>query len=760
MKKFGKSQPVKRLEDARFTTGLGRYVDDIAPEQSLFAYVFRSPVAHAEIVGLDVSVAAEAEGVRLVLTVADFETAGIDISMAASLVKNRNGSTGAAPLRSVLAKSRVRFVGEPVAVVVADTLAQAKLASELILFDYEDLDPHVDPVAGGAEIHPEAPDNIAFDFGLGDETATDAAIAEAAHVIKLRVGDNRIIANAMEPRGCYAEWDGSRLHFCFNGQGVWGMKTQLAKKFKLAEDDVRVTNPDVGGGFGMKAFSYPEHFVVAYSAKTLGQPVRWMSDRSEAMQSDNAGRDLVSDCTMAFDSDHKITAYKVETLANMGAYNSGFAQAIQTQLFSRVLTGTYDIRTAFLGVKGIYTNTTQVDAYRGAGRPEAIYAIERTMDHAARALGIDPWELRRKNFVSSEQFPYATVADEIYDVGDFHGLLDRAAEVSDLAGFAARKVAAKDRGKLLGHGLCFYIEAILGDPSEGSTVEFAEDGRVKLYVGTQSNGQGHETVYAQFLADHSGVDVGLIDIIQGDSDLIKSGGGTGGSRSATVQNSATLETVTAMIEAFSGFLAEEYNLDPEDVSFDDEQFRLKGRNEAPSVLEVADLVRAAGKPELLAFHKQIHLAARSYPYGAHMCEVEIDPDTGTVELTKYSVVDDFGNLLNPMLVEGQIHGGVVQGAGQALCERVVYDETGQLLTASFMDYAMPRAADFPPIVFESRPVPSVNNALGMKGCGEAGTVGAMAAVANAVQDAVWDLGHKVVDMPFTPDRMWALLNKT
>jgi carbon-monoxide dehydrogenase large subunit len=651
----------------------------------------------------------------------------------------------------------VRYVGEPVALIVADTLQQARDAAELILFDADDLPAKMDIAPGGETLHPEAPDNRAYDWGMGDEAKVEAAFAKAAQRVKLEVGDNRIIVNSMEPRGCYAEWAEGRLHVALNGQGVWAHKNFFVKAFGLSEDKVRVTNPDVGGGFGMKAMTYPEYFCVAQAARALGRPVRWMSERTEAMLTDNGGRDLVSWAEFAFDENHKITAYRVDTRCNLGAYNSQFGQPIQSQLFSKVLMGVYDVQDTYLHVEGYYTNTVQVDAYRGAGRPEAIYVLERLMDRAARELGVDPWELRRINFIKPDQFPYTTATGELYDVGDFARLLTRVGEEGDRAGFAARRAADAKRGLLRGHGLCYYIESILGDPSEAAKVVFEEDGSVTIYVGTQSNGQGHETVYAQFLSDQTGIPAEQIRVVQGDSDLIQKGGGTGGSRSVTTQNTATLATVAKITEVFTAFLAEELGVDAGDITFDDERFRAEGSNVTPTMLEVAEMARAKGRDDLLSHHERANLPGRSYPNGAHVAEVVIDPETGVVMLDRYTVVDDFGNLINPMLAEGQVHGGVAQGIGQAVQERVVYDEDGQLLTATFMDYAMPRAADLPMISFTSEPVPSTANAMGMKGCGEAGTVGALAAVSNAVQDALWERGVRQADMPFTPHRVWEML---
>ena len=758
MQSFGKSQSIRRIEDQRFLTGAGRYVDDIVPDGAAVAYFFRSFVAHADITELDVSDARESDGVLAVLTAQDLEAAGVKLGINANLFPNRDGTKGAAPLRPCLAKDRVRFVGEPLACIVADTIEQANAAAELIAFDYEELEPHVEPVEGGAEIHPEAPDNLALDYGLGDADAVDAIFAGAAHHLTYEIGDNRIICNAMEPRGAFAEWVDGRLHFCFGGQNVWGIKGHMAANYGLNPEDVRVTVPDVGGAFGMKAMPYPEYFALPHAARLIGRPVRWMSERTEAMLTDNAGRDLVSTAELALDKDHKIIGYRVSNLSNIGAYNSVMSQGVQTDLFSKVLMGTYDCKHAYLGSKGVYTNTTQVDAYRGAGRPEAIYVLERAMDYAARDLGVDPWELRRKNFIKVDQFPYTSATGEVYDVGDFHTVLNRVEDQCDRAGFAARKADSAKAGKLRGMGLCYYIESILGDPTESVQINFNDDGTVTIFVGIVSGGQGHETTMIAYLSDMTGIPRDKIRFVMGDSDRIKVGGGTGGSRSITVQTHVTNAAVGTMIAAYSDFLAAELGADASDVSFDDERFRIEGSNVSPTFLEAAEMARDQGRADLLQFNQREQLPARSFPNGAHVAEVEIDPDTGATEVVKYSITDDFGNLINPMLAEGQVHGGVVQGLGQAISERVVYDEDGQLLTATFMDYAMPRAIDVPWMDFATHAVPSTANALGMKGCGEAGTIGAMAAVANAVFDATRERGVKVIDMPFTPARMWEILS--
>ncbi len=760
MDKFGKSQPVVRVEDVRFLTGQGRYLDDAAPAGALFGFVVRSTMAHADIAALDVDAARAAPGVALVLTAADLLAAGVTLGMSGARVTNRDGSKGAGPERPVLATDRVRHVGEAVAFIVADSIEAAKDAAELVDLDLEPRAAHVALAPGGEELHAGVAGNRAFDFGLGDRDRTEAALAQAAHVVTLDVADNRVMCASMETRGCWAEMEGGRLHVALGSQGVWGPKREIARQLGMDAGDVRVTTPDVGGGFGMKGLHYPETILVAHAARVLGRPVRWMSERTEAMLSDTGGRDLVTTAALGFDGDHRLIAYRLETVANLGAYNSMFAQFIQTELFSKVLTGVYDVQAAWMGVTGVYTNTTPVDAYRGAGRPEAIFVLERAMDFAARQMGVDPWGLREKNFIRPEQFPYATVGKVIYDVGAFSRVLARAAQTADVAGFAARRAASAARRRLRGQGLCYYIESILGAPTETAKVVFRSDGGVDIHVGTQSTGQGHETVFAQFLADQTGIPADRIRVRQGDSDLIATGGGTGGSRSVTVQNTATLATVERIVAAFAGFLAAEQGVDPADVTFDDERFRVAGSNVAPTMLDLAGAIRVAGQEELLQHSATITLDNRSFPNGAHVAEVEIDPETGVVRVEKYTVVDDFGNLINPMLAEGQVHGGVAQGLGQALSERVVFDAEGQLLSATFMDYAMPRADTIPWIAFHSEPVPSTYNPMGMKGCGEAGTVGALAAITNAVQDAVWDRGLRDLSMPFTPHRVWEMLRQS
>jgi len=566
------------------------------------------------------------------------------------------------------------------------------------------------------------------------------------------------MAASLEPRAIYAEMQGDRLHVCENGQGVWTKKAEIAAWLGIAPDMVKVTTPDVGGAFGMKTMRYPEHFLLSFAARELGRPVRWMADRTESMLSDNAGRDLTCTADLAFDADYRLTGYRLDTVSNLGAYCSGFSQIIQSRLFAHVFPGVYDVQAAYMHNTAVFTNTTQVDAYRGAGRPEAIYVLERAMDHAARVLGQDPMDLRRRSFIRPDQMPYRTAAGELYDTGEFARAMERAAAEADTAGFAARRADSAAKGRLRGQGHCYYIEAVLGAPMETAKIELTADG-AKVYVGTQSNGQGHETVYKQLLRDKLGLDLDRIEIVQGDSDRIARGGGTGGSRSVTVQGSAIHATSEVLLDRLRPF-AEEV-IGAEGARFDAEEavFRAPGSNTVIGLMELVQKAEAEDRADLLTAEKEIRNAGRSFPNGCHIAEVEIAPETGLLTIERYTVVDDLGNLMNPMLVAGQIHGGVAQGAGQVMNERVVFDADGQLLTATFMDYGMPRAGDFPFFDIHSRPTVTETNTLGMKGCGEAGTIGAMAAVANAVQDALWPVGVTVADMPFTPHRLWRMIEE-
>ncbi len=760
MTKFGLRQAVRRSEDSRFLTGRGTYVDDLRTEGALHAVFVRSDMAHGTLASVDASAAREMPGVRLVMTAADLEETVVN-DLDGGRIKNRDGSISARPRRPVLAGARVRHVGEAVAVVVADSLAEAKDAAEAVEVEIEALPAVTDgPAALDDEapiLHEDVAGNLCYDWGIGDEAATDAALASAAHRVELDLVNNRVVANPMEPRGALAVWQDDRLTVHFNGQGVWDLKSDLAKALKIDAGQVSVMTPDVGGGFGMKANTYPEHVALAEAARRLGRPVRWMSERGEGFQTDAAGRDQVTRMTAGFDAGHRIVALKIETVANLGAYVSPAGVYIASDLAARVLTGVYDLQTAFFGVRGSFTNTTPVDAYRGAGRPEAQYQLERMMDKAARVMGIDPVELRRRNFIKPSQFPYTTIVGETYDVGDFDKVLDRALVEADYAGFTARRAASAAEGKLLGIGLCYYIESILGDPSETAKIVFAEDGAVELLVGTQSNGQGHETVYAQFLHERTGLPFEKIRIVEGDSDRIAKGGGTGGSRSVTMQGTAINGAGDDLIRKMKPLAEEELEVAGVDLVWEAGSWRVAGTDKCVDLYTLAQKARREGRTEFLEQETRTTVPGRSFPNGCHIAEVEIDPETGVTRCVRYTVVDDFGILMNPMLAEGQVHGGVAQGIGQAITEHVVFDEEGQLLSASFMDYAMPRAADVPFMTFHHEGTPSTANNIGMKGCGEAGTVGALAAVTNAALDALWDRGVHQIDMPMTPQRVWSWL---
>ncbi|MEM6354514.1 MAG: xanthine dehydrogenase family protein molybdopterin-binding subunit [Pseudomonadota bacterium] len=759
---FATAQPVRRKEDDRFVTGKGNYIEDMSRPGELRAFILRSPMAHAAITGIDVSAASAAPGVQLILTGADLD-ATIDNDMDGGQVKNRDGSMSARPRRPILASGRVRYVGEPVACVVAESLAQAKDAAEMIEVDYDPLDAVVETgratEAGQPQVHDEVAQNLCYDWGIGDAAATEAALAAAARVVELELVNNRVVANPIETRGALAEWDGERLTVHYNGQGVWDMKGEIARRLKIDEEKVRATTPDVGGGFGMKAFNYPEHFCIAEASRRLGRPVKWIGERTESILADVMGRDHVTRMWAGFDADHRIVAMKVECTSNLGAYLSAFGAYIASELASRILTGVYDLQTAWFNVKGVFTNTTPVDAYRGAGRPEAAYALERLMDKSARELGVDPLELRRRNFIKPEQFPYDTIVGETYDVGNFNRVLTAAIEKADWNGFAARKAASEAEGKYRGRGLCYYIESILGAQDEHAEIVFAQDGGVELLVGTQSNGQGHETVFAQFLHERSGIPFEKIRLVQGDSDRIATGGGTGGSRSVTMQGTAVNGAADDLIEKMKPLAEEELEVAAGDLEWQDGAWRVAGTDKAVELMTLADKARREGRTEFLHQRTRTEVPGRSFPNGCHIAEVEVDMETGVTKVVDYCVVDDFGRLMNPMLAEGQVHGGVAQGIGQAITEHVVYDSDGQLLSATFMDYAMPRAEDVPNVPFFHEGTPSTANDIGMKGCGEAGTVGALAAVTNAVLDALWDEGVKQVDMPMTPLRVWSWLEQ-
>ncbi|GBD45197.1 Carbon monoxide dehydrogenase large chain [bacterium HR40] len=765
MAKFGIGQPVRRVEDQRFVRGRGRYTDDIAYPGQAFLVVVRSPHAHARIRRIDTRAAQQAEGVLMVATAAEFDPAGRARIPCLIPLRNRDGSSRAEAPHPMLARGKVRYVGEPVAFVVAETRALAREAAELVEVDYEELEAVVDTAtAAGSSpaLHEGAPGNIAFDWEYGDGSAIEQAFARAKKVVRLELVNNRVVVNAMEPRACVAALDGDRLVVHCPTQGGWMHRDVIAETLGLPAEKVRVLTPDVGGGFGMKAFVYPEYVFCAFAALKLGRPVKWTAERSESFVSDTQGRDHVTVAEMAFDGEGRILGYRVHVTANMGAYLYTYAPYIPTLAAIKVLPGVYDVERVHYRVTGVFTNTVPVDAYRGAGRPESIYCIERMMDVAAGELGIDRVELRRRNFIPPQRMPFTTAVGETYDSGEFERVMDRALERADWKGFRARREEAAKRGRLRGIGLCYYIESTMGDPSERAKIVFEEDDRVAVYVGTQSNGQGHETAFAQVLHERLGVPFERIRIVQGDTDALPSGGGTGGSRSLTAEGVAILDASDKVIEKGRAFAALHFEAAVADIQFADGTFRVAGTDRAIGILDLARFARNLPNPPPgleggLDTETEIRLSAWTFPNGCHIAEVEVDPATGAVEVVRYTVVDDFGVVLNPLLVAGQVHGGVVQGIGQALLERTVYDRGGQLLTGSYSDYGLPRADNVPFFDFSTVEVPCRNNPLGVKGCGEAGSVGACAAVMNALVDALRDYGIRHIDMPATPELVWSVL---
>ncbi|WP_306029776.1 xanthine dehydrogenase family protein molybdopterin-binding subunit [Stappia sp. MMSF_3263] len=752
--KFGMGAPVRRKEDDALVTGNGRYTDDLAPEGALRAFVLRSSMAHARIVLGPLDDARAAPGVVMVMSAADIPDLGL---MPTKVVLTQtDGTRHAVPPRPVLATDTVRHVGEPVVLVVADTLANAKSAAELIEIDYEPLDAVVetgDALNPGAPlVWPETGTNVAFNYEIGDAAATAAAFDTAHHVTRIEIVNNRLVCNYMEPRGCIAEFDPQTGRYTLTAgtQGGHGMRDIIAGDIlRIEKDRLRVVTPDVGGGFGTKNFVYPEYPVCLVAAERLGRPVKWICDRTEHFLADAHGRDNLAVAEMALDADGRFLAMRVDLIAAMGAYLHQYGPFIPFLGLS-MTTGLYDIPAMHAAMKGVFTNTVPTDAYRGAGRPEAAYLLERLVDKAAADMDLAPAEIRRRNFIRPEQLPYTTHTGRMYDTGEFAAHMDKALAEADWDGFEARAVASAEQGKYRGIGMATYIEACAFAGSEEATVELGGDGSLTLLIGTQTNGQGHATAYGQIIAEQFGVDLDRITMIQGDTDRVRKGGGTGGSRSIPIGLPSVLEASKALVKKVKDLAADKLEAGVEDLELAEGSVRVVGTDRAITLAEIA-----ATAPEPLSGREEVKQAEATYPNGTHVCELEVDPETGDIELVGYLIVDDFGVTVNPMLLAGQVHGGVVQAIGQALMEHTVYDGDGQLLTASFLDYRMPRAADIPDIRFETRNVPSTTNALGIKGAGEAGTIGAAPAVMNAVNDALRrGAGVPQIEMPATPSRVW------
>ena len=760
--KFGIGAPARRMEDQAFVTGKGSYVDDYRPEGTLVAFVLRSPIAAGSFTitgGLDDARALD--GVRLVLTYDDIAHLGPLPSK--GIGPQVDGSPTEVPPRTVLCKDVVRFVGDPVVFIVAETRAAAEDAAELIEIDWDAAPAIADPAraldADAPVVWPEYGSNLAFTYGSGDAAATDAAFAKAEKVAKLTLLNNRLVTNYMETRGCVAEYEAGSGRYTLTvvSQGGHSMKGILAKDvFGIEPDRIRVVTPDVGGGFGTKIFIYPEYPLAMVAAEKLGAPVKWISTRGEAFLSDSQGRDNITTAEVAMDGAGKFLGLRIDLIANMGAYLHQFGPFVP-RVGTSMSTGVYDIPAADVRIRGVYTNTVPLDAYRGAGRPEAAYVIERLVDEAARVMHVSPVEIRRTNFIRPEQMPYEAPVGRVYDSGEFAGHLDRALEVSDHAGFEARIAESTARGRLRGIGLTTYIEACAFPGGETATVGLADDGIVTLLIGTQTNGQGHATSYAQVMAETLGLDFDRIKVVQGDTDRVETGGGTGGSRSIPLGLPSVKVASTDLAEKLKAIAADHLEVAPADLELVDGSVRIVGTDRAMSL---ADIARATDDKSLLSAAGRVEQDKPTFPNGTHVCELEVDPETGHVHILRYTIVDDFGVTVNPILLAGQVFGGVVQGIGQALHERTVFDADGQLLTATLLDYAVPRADDVPFFHFETRNIPTTANALGIKGAGEAGTIGAASAVMNAVVDALERaMGVTHVDMPATPAKLWAIIDE-
>jgi len=773
MGKFGMGQPIRRIEDQRFVTGTGTYTDDVNREGQSWLAVLRSPFAHANLSSIDTTAAKDADGVLGVFTNEDLEAAGFTNIPFDSAPPGADGQAPHVPDRPVLAKGKVRYVGEPVAVVVAETLAQARDAAELIEVDYDELPAVSDMKAaiadGAPQVFDDVPGNLFVNWTIGDKDSTDAAFEKADKVISIDVVNNRIAPTAIEPRAAVAEYDAAtdRYTLTTGSQGSHKLRTWITgkngrKAADIPVEKLRVICPDVGGGFGMKNFLFNEPLAALFASKVVGKPVKWTADRTESFLNDTHGRDQVNTAELAMTNDGRFIAIRVRSLGGVGAYISQFGAMIPTMAGCGMLCGCYDLEAAHVDVKVVMTHTTPVDAYRGAGRPESAYLVERLVDKAARELGMDQDEIRCKNFVKPDAFPYKTPLGMTYDSGEYTKLMELAMKRADSAGFAERRKQSEANGKLRGLGMSYYIEACGGGPTEYAEISVDENGKVKILSGSQNNGQGQETTFVQLAADTLGIEMDDVDIRMGDTDEIPEGMGTGGSRALAAGGSGVVSTCEAVIDAGKKVAANVLEAAEVDIEFADGTFTIAGTDRTASLADIAkasfdDALRPEGvEPGLVSSLEQKPNAA-TFPNGCHLCEIEIDPETGIVDFKNYVIEDDIGRILNPLMLEGQILGGAGQGLGQALYEETVYDETGQLVNGSFMDYIMPRADNTPPFDFHYTEVPSPSNRLGVKGAGEAGTIGATPAVANAVIDALASAGAPAIDMPMTPHKIWQAL---
>ncbi len=771
--KFGLGQSAPRVEDLRLLRGGGRYTDDINREGQAFGHLLRSPHAHARIKAIDTTAALAAPGVLAVYTGADVAAAGLgDLPcFVARMIplKRPDGRPMFLPPRPALARDKVAFVGDPVAFVVAETKAQARDAAELIDVDYDSLPVNVVAKraveAGTPAVWEGCPDNICYRHEVGDRSSTDTAFTAAAHVTRLELPMPRVAINAMEPRAALGEYDRfeERYTLTSGNQFPHDIRNWLADDvLKVPESRVRIVSPDMGGSFGLRATIFPEFPLVLWAAKQLGRPVKWTNERSEGMLEEQA-RDMTMAVELALDAEGIFTGLRVRCIASMGAYLSNFGPVPAIGNIGGIA-GVYRTPAIHAEIFGVFTNTSPTGPYRGAGRPEATSAIEQAIDLAARELGLDRVELRRRNIIPASAMPYKTPLTYHYDCGEFEANMDRALEMADAAGFEARRTAARESGRLLGLGIANAVEQAAGMFDEGGEIRFDRQGNATILMGTHSHGQGHETVFRQLLADKLGLDFESMRYVQGDTDLVSYGHGTGGSRVSGLGGGALLGASVKIIDKGRAIAAHALEAPEQDIEFAEGRFTVAGTDRSLSLKEIAAM---AFQPALLPPGMESGLTGfatfktegPTFPNATHVAEVEIDPETGTVRIVRYVAVDDVGTVMNPLLLKGQLHGGIVQGAGQILGEQIQWDESGQVLSGSFMDYTMPRADDMPFFEIETNPVPSPRNPLGIKGAGEAGTVGAVACLTSAILDALAPLGVRALDMPATPERVWRAIRE-
>jgi aerobic carbon-monoxide dehydrogenase large subunit len=770
VEKFAVGQPVPRKEDPKLIQGQGRYTDDITLPNLVHAVMVRSRHAHGIIKKIDTSAAAKMPGVLAIYTGADIVAAGYGVLKTVMPLKNRDGSMMKVPTRYALATDKVRFVGDPVACVIAETINQGKDAAEAIEVDIDPL-PAVTSARDGAQanapqIYDDVPGNIAADWHFGDSEKVAAAFKSAAHVVKMPLRNTRVVVASMEPRGFVASYDKTSERFTVytGGQSAFGQKMATAEVLKVMPDKVHAILNNTGGSFGMKAPVFPEYVCVAHATRALGRPVKWVDERTTAFLSDTHGRDHDQVIELALDKDGHFLAVRTTGFGNSGAYISMMGTMQPTMTTMKNTIGVYRTPLIEQSTKLVITNTTPIAPYRGAGRPEGNYYMERLIDQAAREMGIDRIEIRKRNHIKPKEIPYKTPSENVYDSGNFPALFKRALELGDVKGFGKRKKESKKRGKLRGLGFGSFLEQTAPMAKELGGIRFETDGTVTIITGSYDFGQGHATPFAQILSSRLGIPFERIRLLQGDSDQLPLGGGTGGSKSAMMSGNAIAEGSAKVIEQGKQIAAFVLEASPGDIEFKPGRFTIAGTDRSVGIMELADKIRGGLKipgdlPQSLNVMHVSDGVPATFPNGAHVCEVEIDPDTGVIEIAKYVAVNDFGTELNPLLVAGQVHGGLVQGIGQVLMENTVYDEQGQLLTGSFMDYAMPRAADVPNFESESMPSPAATNPLGVKGCGEAGCAGSLVSVNNAIADALWELGVTNLEMPASPQRVWQAIHK-